>query len=519
MHPGIHAAKNPDKPAHIMGRSGRVVTYGELDKRAMRLGQLLRSRGLDTGDHVAILMENHPRYPEVYWAAIRSGLYLTTVNRYLSAAETAYIVNDCGARALVVSPALAEVARAILPEIPDCTTRLMVEGAAVDGYESYEKLIADQPARPLENAVRGATMLYSSGTTGNPKGIVRPLSGRSIDDPEGMDGLLGGLFHFDENSVYLSPAPMYHSAPIGFSMGVQAIGGTVVIMEKFDPAEALRCIEAYRVTHSQWVPTMFTRMLKLPEEERATYDVSSLQVAIHAAAPCPVPVKEKMIDWWGPILYEYYAGTEVNGFTFIDSNAWLDHRGSVGRSILGTIHICDDSGAELPVGKAGMIYFELPQMPFEYHNDPEKTKGAQHPEHANWSTLGDVGRVDEEDYLYLTDRKTYMIISGGVNICPAEIENALVEHPVVMDVAVFGIPNEDLGEEVKAAVELVPGVAGGPELERELIDFCREHIAHYKCPRSIDFEAELPRQPTGKLYKRLLRDKYWGEGDSKIISS
>ncbi|MCZ7537686.1 MAG: AMP-binding protein [Acidimicrobiia bacterium] len=516
MHPGIHARNHPEKAAHVMGRSGEVVTYAELDSRAWRLSRLMRSRGLNPGEHVSIFMENHPRYPEVYWAAIRAGLYVTTVNQHLTAEEAAYIVDDSGSRLVVTSAALATEAEAMLDGIPSCPHRLMADGA-VDGFESYEEAIGEHSDAPLEDAIRGGTMLYSSGTTGRPKGIKRPLSGKTIDEPEGLDGLLSGLFKFSESSVYLCPAPLYHSAPLGFSMATQAIGGTVVIMEKFDAAEALRCIEAYRCTHSQWVPTMFSRLLRLPEEERSCYDVSSLEVAVHAAAPCPPTVKEQMIGWWGPVLYEYYAGTEVNGFTFIDSGDWLAHRGSVGRSILGKIHICAEDGTELPAGEAGTIYFELPRMPFEYHNDSEKTRSAQHPDHPNWSTLGDVGRVDDEGYLYLTDRKTYMIISGGVNIYPAEIENVLVDHPKVLDVAVFGIPDEEFGEEVKAVVQLVAGTAATPALEQELLEYCRAHLAHYKCPRSIDFEPELPRLPTGKLYKRLLRDRYWGEHETRIV--
>ena len=516
MNPGVHAKKNPNKPAHIMAGSGQVVTYAELDERSLRLAQLMHATGLRPGDHVAIYMENHPSYPEVYWAAIRSGLYLTTVNRYLTAEEAAYIVTDCEAKLLVTSKTLEAEASKMLPEIPGCPGQLMVDEAA-SGFESYEKVLQEHSPDPLENQLRGATMLYSSGTTGRPKGIKRPLSGKRLDEPEGLDGMLSGIFKFDENSIYLSPAPMYHSAPLGFSMATQAIGGTIVIMEKFDALDALRCIQDHACTHSQWVPTMFSRMLKLPEEDRARYDLSSHVVAVHAAAPCPVAVKEKMISWWGPVLYEYYAGTELNGFTLIDSPTWLAHKGSVGRPLLGTIHICDDAGAEVPTGETGTIYFELPQMPFEYHNDPDKTKSAQHAEHANWTALGDVGKVDEEGFLYLTDRKTDMIISGGVNVYPAETEHILIDHPKVVDVAVFGVPNPDFGEEVKAVVQLAEGIDGTAELEQELKSYCREHLASYKCPHSIDFESELPRLPTGKLYKRLLKDRYWGKRDSRIV--
>ncbi|MCP5032496.1 MAG: AMP-binding protein, partial [Actinomycetia bacterium] len=367
---------------------------------------------------------------------------------------------------------------------------------------------------------RGETMLYSSGTTGQPKGIKRPLSGLEIDDPAGIPGtamLLTMLFSVSDESVYLSPAPLYHSAPLGFTAGVQSMGGTTVIMEHFDPALALRYIEQFEITHSQWVPTMFSRMLKLPVEERTGIDFSSHQVAIHAAAPCPVEVKKQMFDLWGPIIFEYYAGTEVNGFVFCTPDDWLSHPGTVGKSILGTIHICDDEGNELPNGESGSIYFELEEMPFEYHNDPEKTRAAQHPEHPAWSTLGDIGYVDDEGYLYLTDRKAFMIISGGINIYPQEIEDCLIMHPKVADVAVFGVPNSDLGEEVKAVVQAESGIEPSDELGRELMAYAQEHIARYKVPRTIDFRPQLPRLPTGKLYKRILRDEYWGNHDSRIV--
>jgi fatty-acyl-CoA synthase len=510
MHPGQHAQKFPDKPAHVMAFTGEVVTYGELDARSNRLAQLLWDAGLRRGDHVALFMENHPRYFEVYWAAIRSGLYLTTVNRYLSAEEAAYIVDDCGAKVLVASAALGQVAEAMLPQIPNCGVRLMVDGTR-PGYNAYEDATAAFPAKPLDVQPRGETMLYSSGTTGQPKGIERPLTEATIDDPYPLPALLGGMFSMTADTIYLSPAPLYHAAPLGFTAVTQSLGGTVVVMEKFDALQALRSVEKYRVTHSQWVPTMLTRLLRLPAEDRTRHDLSSHVTAIHAAAPCPPEVKRQMIEWWGPILMEYYGGTELNGLTLINSEEWLQHEGSVGRPVLGTLHICDDEGNELPTGEDGLIYFELPMMPFQYHNDDEKTRSAQHPAHPNWSTLGDVGHVDDDGFLYLTDRKNFMIISGGVNIYPAEIEHVLVMHPKVIDVAVIGVPNEEFGEEVKAVVQPTEGIEGSPELEEELLDYCRARIAHYKCPRSVDFEAALPRLPTGKLYKRILRERYWGK--------
>jgi long-chain acyl-CoA synthetase len=510
VYPGKHAQDHPDKPAVIMAGSGEQVTYRELDDRSNQLAQLMWDAGLRPGDGVTIFMENHPRYFECSWAAIRSGLYFTTINRYLTAEEAAYIINDSGAKVLLTSRAMAETASEILPLIPDAPVRLMVDGA-VDGFEPYEQAVAAFPAEPLAQQPRGEFMLYSSGTTGRPKGIKRPLSGQMIDeDPGAVVALMSGLFRFDADARYLSPAPLYHSAPLGFTTGTQAVGGTAVVMERFDPVAAIENLGRYEITHSQWVPTMFTRMLKLPEAERAKLDAPTHQVAIHAAAPCPVEVKQQMIEWWGPIIYEYYAGTEVNGFVFCTSEQWLAHPGTVGQAILGVIHICDDEGVELPNGEPGTIYFERDEMPFEYHNDPAKTRGAQHPEHPTWSTLGDVGYVDDEGYLYLTDRKSFMIISGGVNIYPQEIEDAMVMHPQIADVAVFGVPNEEMGEEVKAVVQLADGVERSPELAEELLAWTRQRIAHYKAPRSIDFTDELPRLPTGKLYKRILRDAYWG---------
>ncbi|MDH4147649.1 MAG: AMP-binding protein [Acidimicrobiia bacterium] len=516
-YPGFHAQHTPDKPALVMARSGEVVTHRELDKRSNRLAQLLWARGLRPGDHVAIFADNHPRFFEAYWAAIRSGLYFTTVNRYLQGEEAGYIVDDCGARAVLASAALADVAAAIPAHAPNCANWLMWDGT-VDGYESYEDAVAPMSAAPLDSEPRGELMLYSSGTTGRPKGIKRPLSGESVRDPNMLaNGLLAGIFGFTGDDVYLSPAPLYHSAPLGFTTGIQSLGGTAIVMERFDPAEALALIERHRVTTSQWVPTMFSRLLKLPDDERSRHDLSSHRVAVHAAAPCPIEVKRQMIDWWGPIIVEYYAGTELNGFTFVRSEEWLEHPGTVGKPLIGTLHICDDDGAELGVGEPGVIYFERDAPPFEYHNDPEKTRSSQHPDHPLWTALGDVGYVDAEGFLYLTDRKSFMIIAGGVNIYPQEIEDCLIMHPKVADVAVFGVPNVDLGEEVKAVVQPAEGVRGDAELAAELTAYAAEHLARFKVPRSIDFEVELPRLPTGKLYKRLLRDRYWGNTTSRIV--
>ncbi|MBF6073824.1 acyl-CoA synthetase [Nocardia beijingensis] len=509
MYPGAHVDRFPDKPAVIVAESGEALTYRELEENSVRLARHLHDAGLRRGDHVALLSGNDPKVYEVYWAALRTGLYITAVNRHLSPSEISYIVDDCGARALIVSAGLADAAEQIVPETPAVEIRLAF-GGDVPEYKSYEEATAAASPEPLPDQPRGADMLYSSGTTGRPKGIKQPLPDRQVGDAPGdtYTAIFGPLYGFDTETVYLSPAPLYHAAPLRFGGVVHALGGTLVIMEKFDAEQALAAIERYRVTHSQWVPTMFVRMLKLDEAVRARYDVSSLRVAVHAAAPCPVDVKRAMIDWWGPILYEYYASTEANGATFIDSEQWLRKPGSVGTAGLGTIRVCGDDGAELPTGEIGTIYFEREAAPFAYHNDPAKTADAVHPDHPSWTTTGDIGYVDEDGYLFLTDRKAFMIISGGVNIYPQEVEDALALHPKVFDVAVIGVPDEEMGESVKAVVQPAPGAEPGPELAAELRDYLRDRIAHYKVPRSFDFADDLPRTPTGKLVKGKLRQGY-----------
>jgi acyl-CoA synthetase (AMP-forming)/AMP-acid ligase II len=354
-------------------------------------------------------------------------------------------------------------------------------------------------------------MLYSSGTTGRPKGVKVPLPEQPLGTPSGVTLLLQMVFGGREGMVYLSPAPLYHAAPLRFGMAVHRLGGTLVVMEHFDAEQYLALVERHRVTHTQLVPTMFVRMLKLPPEVRARHDLSSLEVAIHAAAPCPIPVKQQMIEWWGPVIHEYYAGTEGNGFVYCNSEQWLAHPGTVGAPLGCTIHILGDDGVERPAGESGTVYF-AGGAEFEYHNDPEKTADSRNEQ--GWSTLGDVGYLDGDGFLHLTDRKAYMIITGGVNVYPQEAENVLVTHPAVADVAVFGVPNDEFGEEVKAVVQPAVMPANDEEaaaLARELIAFCRDQLADVKCPRSVDFRAELPRHPTGKLYKRLLKDEYWSE--------
>jgi long-chain acyl-CoA synthetase len=508
----------PERAAVVMGESGRRISYRELNEGSIRCARLLHECGLRRGDHFAVLLENHPAYFEIVWAGMRAGLYITAVNAHLTAAEAGYIVDDCEAKVLVTSAALAPLADEMVALTPGVTHRFMVDGTT-EHHRSYEEATAAQEATLLDEQSRGMVMLYSSGTTGRPKGIKFPLP--AADSPLGEWEIAEhsrARFGFGEEMVFLCPAPLYHAAPLRVAMAVHSIGGTVVVMERFDPAFALSLIERERVTHSQWVPTMFVRMLKLPEAERTRYDLSSHRMASHAAAPCAVHVKEQMIEWWGPIIEEYYSGTENFGSTSITSAEWLAHKGSVGRTAgVAVIHICDDDGHELPVGETGAVYFEDPSAAFEYHGDPTKTSSAQHPAHPTWRTLGDIGRVDDEDYLYLTDRRAFMIVAGGVNIYPQEIEDVLLAHPDVLDVAVFGVPNADLGEEVKAVVQPVAGAVAGEALAADLQAWCEGRLARYKWPRSIDFEARLPRLDNGKLYKTGLRDRYWEGRESRVV--
>lgn len=510
MFPGAIAADSPDSPAVIMASTGKVITFKELDDGANRLSQVLRNAGLQVGDHIAFCIENHPRYFEILWGCHYAGLIYTACSSRLTTDELSYIINDCGAKAFITSKYKADQAGEILSSTPRVGLRLMLDGT-IDGYEPYESAVLAAPPTALENRVDGVDMLYSSGTTGRPKGIKLGLAMTPVGTPTSLSTLCSMLFGINNKSIYLSPAPLYHAAPLRFTMTTHRLGGTTIIMEHFDPEEYLRLVEKHRVTHSQLVPTMFVRMLKLSDEVRQKFNTSSLSCAIHAAAPCPVEVKKKMIDWWGPIIHEYYAGSEGNGFVYCNSEQWLAHPGTVGVAINATVHICDDDGAELPPNQPGTVFFES-AVKFEYHNDPEKTKSSRDPLGRGWTTLGDVGYLDNDKFLYLTDRKAFMIISGGVNIYPQEAENILINHPKVVDVAVFGVPNDEFGEEVKAVVQPVSMPTNPQEadaLEKELKTFCRASLADLKCPRSIDFRPELPRHPTGKLYKRLLKDEYW----------
>ena len=510
------ALETPDHPAFIMASTGETVTHRQYDERANQLAHLLRSVGLGRGDHYALFMENNNRFLEVCAAGERAGLYYTPVNSYLKADELAYIVQNSESQVLITSQSRLEVAMQAAAECPRLKLCLVVDGKGDTGsFKDYATEVGRFPVTPVADESLGISMLYSSGTTGRPKGILRPMQDTPPDTPLPLWGFLDNLWHYREGMRYLSPAPLYHSAPqaaVGLTL---RRGGTVIIMEHFDPEEYLALVEKYRVTHSQLVPTMFSRMLKLPPEARTRHDLSSLEIAVHAAAPCPVPVKEQMIEWWGPIIHEYYGATEGLGFAACDTAEWLAHRGTVGKVVLGELHVLDDDMKPVEKGTPGTLWFASGSA-FTYFNDTEKTKESSSAD-GTLTTVGDVGYVDDDGFLYLTDRATFMIISGGVNIYPQECENLLITHPKVADAAVFGVPNEDLGEEVKAVVQLMPGVEAGPDIERELIEFCAQNLSRQKVPRSIDFEAELPRLPTGKLYKKPLRERYWADKKSRIL--
>jgi fatty-acyl-CoA synthase len=504
-HPSLHAVSTPDKIAYRMAGSHHTLTYAALDARSNQAAHLFRAEGVAGGGHIALLLENSLDFMVVCWAAQRAGLHYTAISRFLKADEIAFILADSGAQILIVSPTtLPSLEAAEWPK----NLKIFCTGNATAGTKSWSAALAAHPTTPIPDEAAGADMLYSSGTTGRPKGVKQTLRGLPITTISPLLKVLGcDMCGMDQNTIYLTPAPLYHAAPLRFSMLAGAIGATTIIMEKFDPETFLQLIGQHRVTHTQCVPTMFVRLLKLPPERRAAADITSLKGAIHAAAPCPADVKEAMIAWWGEILLEYYAGTEGNGVTIINSRDWLTHRGSVGRPAVGEIKILDpESGTPLPPGKTGNIFFAGGPA-FEYHNNPTATAGAHTPN--GWSTLGDIGHLDADSYLYLTDRKAYTIITGGVNIYPQETEDILITHPAVMDAAVFGIPDPEMGERVHAVVQPLDPSAAGPALAAELIAHCQAKLSSLKCPRAIDFDPELPRTPTGKLLKRLLKARYW----------
>jgi long-chain acyl-CoA synthetase len=497
------ARESPLRPAVVAGGTGDTLTYGELDLRSRKLARHLSAQGIAKGDHIAVMMENCADYFMVCWAAQRLGLVYTPINWHLAANESAYIIENCGAKALIVS----ENTRTIVQSMGDTLQGVAVTlttGTPFGRFKNIDRIIEGAPDEPDVGQYEGSIMFYSSGTTGRPKGISHKVDEIAWGQLTPLAAYMRYAYGMGRETVYLVPAPLYHAAALAWSMLVLRAGGAVVVMEKFDALEALRLIEAHQVTHAQFVPTMFVRMLRLAEQERRKHDLSSLKLVIHAAAPCAPQVKQQMIEWLGPIVHEYYAGSEGNGLTAADSATWSAHPGTVGKPVFGQVHIVGEDGRVLPPGEDGVVYFSG-GADFEYYKDPEKTASAHHA--AGWSTLGDIGHLDEEGYLYLSDRRTDLIISGGVNIYPKEIEDALIQHPAVQDVAVIGVPNSEFGQEVKAVVELHRGIADSSELADEMIAFCRARIAAYKCPKSVDF-ATLPRLPNGKMLKREVRERY-----------
>lgn len=497
FHPRAHAAATPERPACIVAETGETLTYAALEEAANRVAHLLRQLGLRRGDVLAVMLDNDAAVFPIAWAAERAGLYLTSVSTRLSLADADYIVGDCGAKALVVSNGLAGIAQAIAEKRPNLRAFAVGDGT---GLPSWTAACAPCPPTPVADESAGADMLYSSGTTGRPKGVKPALPHGPLGDETPLVRMGRALYGMGADTVYLSTSPLYHAAPLRWAMVIHRLGGVIVLMRKFDAATALELVERHSVTHGTWVPTHFVRMLRLPDEVRNRFDLSSMRAAIHAGAPCPVGVKQAMIDWWGPILHEYYSGTEMCGITALDSAEWLERPGSVGRAILGTVHVLDDDGRELPAGETGQIWFSGGPA-FAYHNDPAKTASAHNDR--GWATLGDIGRLDADGYLTLTDRKNFMIISGGVNIYPQEIENHLATHPDVVDVAVIGAPDEEMGQIVLAVVQPVLGV-DRPTLAETLRDFARQGLGGVKTPRRFEFRDELPREPTGKLMKARL---------------
>lgn len=503
-HPYQPRAHPPDKAAFVMAATGETVSFGTLEARANQGAHLLRAQGIATGDHIAILMENRREMLELCFAADRAGVYYTTISTHLTEDEIAYILKDCDARLLITSDRFLPLLPALQRASNDCS--FYVVGNEAGPFPNWSHETARHPETPIPDEAQGLDMLYSSGTTGLPKGIKWPLETALPGTRTMLVDLLTRLFGYGPSTRYLCPAPLYHAAPLRHTMVAIKMGGAAIIMDRFDAEGALRLIEAHSITHSQWVPTMFVRLLKLPVAVRGTYNLSSMQMAVHAAAPCPLDVKHQMLEWWGDVIHEYYAGTENNGFTAIDSAEWRAHPGSVGCAKLGVIHICDAAGHELPIGAEGEVYFENGQQ-FDYHKDRAKTKASTNAQ--GWTTLGDIGRLDADGYLYLTDRKSFVIISGGVNIYPQETEDTLLSHPAVLDAAVIGIPHEDFGEAVHAVVQLMPGQHGTKDMRDALMAHCHAKLSSLKCPRSIEFRPDLPRSATGKLYKRKLRAEFW----------
>jgi long-chain acyl-CoA synthetase len=503
MYPGKWAKETPNKPAVINSTTGASISFLELEVKSIQLAHFFKSKGLKRGDHITLFTRNDIKFFEISWAAMRSGIYLTPANSWLKADELSYIINNSGADVIIADKSLEDICIDLSLNNEHEIFKLSFNGQ-IDGFHSYEEEISQFPTDPPIDNPKGTFMFYSSGTTGQPKGIKWPLLEEQIEEDHAHYLFHKELWDYDEHSISLVSSPLYHAAPAHMALTGHAFGGTVVMMPKFDAEDALRVIEKYKITHGQWVPTQFMRMYKLPEEVKSQYDVSSQKVITHAAAPCPVELKHKMIDWWGNIFYEYYSGSEGIGMTHADPDQWLKFPGTVGKPLMGIIHICDDQGQEVPPGEIGKIYFESDHE-FNYHNDNKKREKVKHSHHSSWSSFGDIGYVNEEGYLFLTDRESFMIISGGVNIYPQEVENLLSMHEDVEDVAVIGIPDDDMGEQVKAFIKLSKSAEDRSNQEQYFIEYTRSHLANYKCPKSISFVDDLPRSDAGKLVKRYLK--------------
>jgi acyl-CoA synthetase (AMP-forming)/AMP-acid ligase II len=491
-----------DRVAGVLHGQDDTLTYADLEARSVQLGRLLRDRGLVGGDRVAILMENNLDWFVSLWGVRRSEMLAVPVNWHLRASEIRYVLENSDARAIIVGPETGALAADACAGLDVIVLRL-IAGDARDGFAALDDAIRSFSGCVQANERDGGAMPYSSGTTGRPKGILRALTGAPFGTRTGLEATLIAEYELDRDTVYLSPGPLYHSAPVAWTNAVQSVGGKVVVLSRFDAGDALEAIARHRVTHAQFVPTHFVRMLDLPIDRRAGHDLSSLKKVIHAAAPCPPRVKRAMIDWLGPIVYEYYSGSERCGFAAIDSREWLMRPGSVGTCRNGAMHILDDDGRELPPGEIGQVWFDQP-VPFVYHKDSAQSGAAINDR--GWGSFGDLGHLDDAGYLFLADRRSDMIVSGGVNIYPQEVENRLAEHPAVADVAVIGVPDPEYGQAVKAVVQLVrPDILPNPA---ELIDFIKAGIAGFKAPRTIDFTDTIPRHPNGKLLRRELRERY-----------
>ena len=503
-HPSQHAALDPDHPAYIMAASGEVVTYAQLDERSMRCARLMRELGVGVGDSIAMCVGNHRSFLELCWGAQRAGIYYTPISTHYTPAEIAFLVQNARCKVVLVAKEIgldiAELRRRFPPNVV-----ILSVGDAMNGLDSYETERDRQDDLPLPDETCGFDMLYTSGTTGRPKGVRIPLTGGPITEVRKGFWLYPSMGYGPE-TVHFSAGPLYHASPLHTALAAQTFGGTVIVPGRFDPVEALKILGDYQVTHSNWVPTHFIRLLRLPPEMRSEFDVRAQICALHGAAPCPVAVKRAMIEWFGPILVEYYGGSEGVGGCFISSAEWLKHPGSVGRPAMGKVHILDaDHSRELPVGQTGTIFFESPPEVY-YHDQPDGVD-EMHSAHG-WGTLGDIGWVDESGYLFLADRKANLVITGGVNVYPQETENRLLEHPQVLDAAVFGIPNDEFGEEVIAVVVPTDNVVADANFAEALKAFCRLELSSIKTPRHIDFRPDLPRHENGKLYKRLVRASY-----------